>query len=386
MAEKEKAEKVVISGADAIACAVKLCRPKVLPMYPITPSTLVPERLSEFVFNGEMKAEMIHVESEHSAASALYGAYATGVRGFTATASQGLALMHEILPIISASRFPAVMAVANRTLSGPLNIWNDHSDAVSERDQGWIQLYCESAQEAFDTTIMAYKIAETERVSLPVMVCIDGFALSHVYEPVQIEGQSKVDAFLPPYKPHNFLDTSDPKTFGAVAFPNSFFEFHEAEEMAMQEALKVIPKVNEEFGKAFGRKYGDGLVELVEMKNAEYALIGMGTLVGTSRVVVEEMRKQGEKVGLIKLKCLRPFPKDEILQACKKLKGLAVIDRHASLGYEGALTIDLKAALKDEKVKVEGFVAGLGGRDIDVKRLRAAVETIMKGEKGYWLK
>jgi pyruvate ferredoxin oxidoreductase alpha subunit len=379
-------EKVVISGADAIAHAVRLCRPKVLPMYPITPSTLVPERLSEFVFNGEMEAEMIHVESEHSAASALYGVYAAGVRGFTATASQGLALMHEILPIISASRFPAVVAVANRALSGPLNIWNDHSDAVSERDQGWIQLYCESAQEAFDTTIMAYKIAETEKVSMPVMVCIDGFTLSHVYEPVQIEEQGKVDAFLPLYKPRNFLDTSNPKTFGAVGFPNSFFEFHEAEEIAMGEALKVIPKVNDEFGKKFGRKYGDGLIELVEMKDAEYALIGMGTLVGTSRVVIEEMRKKGKKVGLIKLKCLRPFPKEEILKACKKLKGLAVIDRHASLGYEGALTIDLKAALKDEKVKVEGFVAGLGGRDIDMKRLRAALETIMKGKKGYWLK
>lgn len=380
------AEKVVISGADAIAQAVKLCRPKVLPMYPITPSTLIPERLSEFVSNGEMKTEMILVESEHSAASALYGAYATGVRGFTATASQGLALMHEILPIISASRFPAVIAVANRALSGPLNIWNDHSDAVSERDQGWIQLYCESAQEAFDTTIMAYKIAENEKVSLPAMVCIDGFTLSHVYEPVQIEEQTKVDSFLPAYKPHNFLDTSAPKTFGAVGFPNTFFEFHEAEEIAMSEALKVVPKVNEEFGKAFGRKYGNGMVELVEMKDAEYALVGMGTLVGTSRTVVGEMRKEGKKVGLIKLKCLRPFPAEEIISACKNLKGLAVIDRHSSLGYEGALTIDVKAALKGEKVKVEGFVAGLGGRDIDRKRLRLALETIMKGGKGFWLK
>jgi pyruvate ferredoxin oxidoreductase alpha subunit len=218
------------------------------------------------------------------------------------------------------------------------------------------------------------------------MVCIDGFTLSHVYEPVQIEEQTKVDSFLPAYNPHNFLDTSNPKSFGAVAFPNSFFEFHEAEEIAMGEVLRVIPKVNDEFGKSFGRKYGDGLIELVEMKDAEYALIGMGTLVGTSRVVVEEMRKEGKKVGLIKLKCLRPFPAKEIVEACKGLKGLAVIDRHTSLGYEGALTIDLKAALENEKVKVEGFVAGLGGRDIDRKRLRLAVETIMKGEKGFWLK
>jgi len=214
---------VVISGSDAIAEAVKLCKPKVCPMYPITPSTLVPEKISEFINDGELEAEMINVESEHSAASALFGAYATGVRAFTASASNGIALMHEILPIISASRFPAVMSVANRTISGPINIWNDHSDAMSERDQGWIQMYCESSQEAFDTIIMAYKIAEKENVSLPVMVCIDGFSLSHVYEPVQIEDQKKVDSFLPNYVPKDILDTKKPKTFGPIAFPNSFF-------------------------------------------------------------------------------------------------------------------------------------------------------------------
>ena len=377
---------VVISGSEAIAEAVKLCKPKVLPMYPITPSTLVPERLADFVFDGELDAEMIHVESEHSAASALFGAYATGVRAFTASASNGIALMHEIIPIISSARFPAVMSVANRTISGPINIWNDHSDAMSERDQGWIQMYCESSQEAFDTIIMAYKIAEKEQVSLPVMVCIDGFALSHVYEPVQIEDQKKIDSFLPKYKPKTYLDPKKPTTVGPIGFPNSFFEFHEQEQIAMSEALAEIPKVHKEFDNEFGRKYGNGLIDLIKMKDAKYALIANGTSVGTARVVVDKLRKEGKKVGLIKLKTFRPFPAEEIRKACKNLKGLGVIDRHVSLGSEGAMTLDIKSALSDEKCKVEGFISGLGGRDIDTKRLIKAFSILEKGEKGVWLK
>jgi pyruvate ferredoxin oxidoreductase alpha subunit len=380
------AEKIVVSAADAIAHAVKLCKPKVLPMYPITPSTLIPERLSDFVFDGELEAEMIHVESEHSAAAALFGAYATGVRAFTASASNGIAYMHEIIPIISSARFPAVMAVANRTISGPINIWNDHSDSMSERDQGWIQLYCESSQEAFDTILMAYKIAETEEVSLPVMVCIDGFSLSHVFEPVQIEDQKDVDAFVPEYKPKTFLDPKKPTTVGPIGFPTSFFEFHEQEQFAMEEALKIIPQVNSEFLKKFGRIYGNGLIEEIELKDAKYALIAAGTAVGTARVVIEELRAEGKKVGLIKLKSMRPFPVEDLKKACKNLKALGVIDRHVSLGFEGALTLDVKAALKDEPCKVEGFISGLGGRDIDRPRLKKAFDILEKGEKGVWLK
>jgi pyruvate ferredoxin oxidoreductase alpha subunit len=380
------AKKLVISGADAVANAAKLCRPKVLPMYPITPSTLIPERLSDFVFNGELDAEMIHVESEHSAASALYGVYASGLRSFTATASQGLALMHEILPIIASSRFPAVMAVANRALSGPLNIWNDHSDAVSERDQGWIQLYCETAQEAFDTTIMAFKIAENEKVLMPVMVCLDGFSLTHVYEPVQIEDQEKVDEFLPEYKPIDYLDTKNPKTFGPVAFPNTYFEFREQMELGMQASKKVIQEVHKEYARKFARAYGNGLIETYRMEDAQYAIVAMGSVCGTIRMVIDELRTKGKKVGLIRIKSLRPFPAEELREISKKVKSIAVIDRHASFGYEGALTTDIKAALKDEKAVVEGFVAGLGGRDIDRARINAAFETIMKGKEGYWLK
>jgi len=379
-------EKKVISGSEAIAIAVKLCKPKVLPMYPITPSTLVPEKLSEFVANGEMTAQMIYVESEHSAASALFGAYATGVRSFTATASQGLALMHEIIPIISASRFPAVMFIANRALSGPLNIWNDHSDSMSEKDQGWIQFFCETPQEAFDTIIMAYKLAEKENVSIPVMVCADGFVLTHVYEPVTIEDQDKVTKFVGEYNPTNYLDPKAPKTFGAFAQPNTYFEFKEQIQTAMKEAIKEIPNVHKEFAKEFGREYGDGLIELINMKDAEYALMIAGSTVGTAKEVVEELRKKGKKVGIIKIKSIRPFPVDDLLSATKKLKGLGVIDRHISLGYEGTLCTDTKAALKNEKVKVSGFIAGLGGRDIDRERIRKAFDLVMKGKDGEWLK
>lgn len=379
-------ETKVIAGSDAVAHAAKLCRPTVLPMYPITPSTVVPEKLSEFVANGELNAELIHVESEHSAISALYGAYAAGSRSFTATASQGLALMHEIVPIISAARMPAVMVVANRALSGPLNIWNDHSDAMSEKDQGWIQLYCETVQEAFDTTIMAYKIAEKKNVLLPVMVCLDGFILTHVYEPVVIESQEKVDSFLPPFVPENFLDPQNPKTFGAFAQPNTYFEFKEAEQNAMKEALVEIKNVHNDFAKTFGRKYGGGLIELIEMKDAKYALIVVGSVAGTARMVLEELRKKGKKVGIIRIKSIRPFPVEEIIEATKKIKNLGVIDRAVSIGYEGPLCTDVKAALKETKTKVTGFIAGLGGRDIDRERIRKAFDIIEKGKEGEWLK
>lgn len=380
------AKKIVVSGSEAIAQAVRLCNPKVLPMFPITPSTLIPEKLSEYIANGEFNSKIIYVESEHSAISALYGVYATGVRGFTATASQGLALMHEILPIMSGTRFPAVMAVANRALAGPLNIWNDHSDAMSERDQGWIQLYCATNQEAFDTIIMAYKIAENEKVSLPVMVCVDGFYITHLYEPIQTEDEAKVGKFIGEYKPEHYLDTKNPKTFGPVAYPNVYMEFREAQEKAMQEALRVIPAVGKEFEKTFDRSYGDGLIETYKTKDAQYALLTVGAITGTAKEAVDEMRAAGKKIGLIRVKAIRPLPAAEIKNACTKLKGLAVIDRHASLGFGGALTNDIKSALTGEEVKVEGFIAGLGGRDVNKDHFKKAISIMEKGGSGEWLK
>ncbi len=379
--------KKVESAAAAIAEAVKLCNVKVMPMYPITPSTLIPERLSEFVNNGEMEAEMIHVESEHSAASALIGSILCGARSFTATASQGLALMFEILPIISGLRLPAVMAVANRSLSAPLNIWNDHSDSVSARDQGWIQLYAESAQEALDTTIQAYKIAENGGVLLPVMVCIDGFTLSHVYENIDVPEQEKVNKFLPAYAPKYVLDVEKPLTFGPIVFPDAFMEFKKQQEEAMENSAKIISKVNDDFGKMFGRKYGNGLIETYRMNDAEHAIIGIGSLCTTARSVVDKLRKNKIKAGLIRIRCLRPFPKNEIQDISKKLKSLAVIDRHISLGFEGALATDVKSALSEIKIKpfIADFIAGLGGRDITEKHLEYAIKQTIGKKTGGWL-
>ena len=379
--------KKVESAAAAIAEAVKLCDVKVMPMYPITPSTLIPERLSEFVNNGEMDAEMIHVESEHSAASAMIGSILCGARSFTATASQGLALMFEILPIISGLRLPAVMAVANRSLSAPLNIWNDHSDSVSARDQGWIQLYAESAQEALDTTIQAYKIAENVNVLLPVMVCIDGFTLSHVYENIDVPEKAQVGKFLPAFAPEYALDPERPLTFGPIVFPDSFMEFKKAQEEAMENSAKAIAKVNDDFGKMFGRKYGNGLVETYKMDYAEHAILGIGTLCTTARSVVDKLRANKIKAGLIRIRCLRPFPKEELQKLAKRLKTIAVIDRHISLGFEGALATDVKSALSEMKNKpsISGFIAGLGGRDITEKHLEYALKQGMQKKAGGWL-
>ena len=378
--------KRVISGSDAVAHAVKMCKVDVFPMYPITPSTLIPERISEFIFNGELKAEMIHVESEHSAASAMVGAAAAGARVFSATSSQGLALMFEILPILSGMRLPVVMAVANRALSAPINIWNDHSDAVSVRDQGWIQLFVESSQEAFDTTLMAFKIAENEKVQMPAMVCLDGYTLTHMYEPVEIEAEKKVHEFLPKHNPKHILDIKNPKTFGPIGFPNVFMEFKHQQQEAMHNSLDVIKAVNEEFGKTFGRKYGDGLIELYQMKDAEYAVLCQGTICGTARVVIDQLRKKGVKAGMIKLKALRPFPKHELREAAKKLKGLGVVDRHVSLGYQGAVASDVKSALAGSGTEVASYIAGLGGRDVTMDHFRE-VFADLKAEKksGGWL-
>lgn len=377
--------KQVMSASDAIAFGVKLCKPKVIPMYPITPQTMIVEKLSEFINNGELHAIMILSESEHSVLSSQMGAQATGVRTFTATASQGLAYMYEILPIVSGNRLPCVMAVANRALSAPINIWNDHSDSLSARDQGWIQLYVESSQEALDTTIQAFKISEDKKILLPSMICLDGFTLSHVYEQVDLPEQKQVDEFLPEYKPEIILDTEKPVTFGPIGFPDVFMEFKKMQQDAMLDALEVIEKVNKEFEKKFGRGYGNGLLEEYKMENAEFALIGMGSLCGTAKETVDELRKEGKKVGLIKLKSYRPFPEKQLVKACENLQAIAVIDKHISLGYNGPLYDEMRSCLYDTKIKVNGFIAGLGGRDIDRKRLRKAFEDTMKGKEGSWL-
>jgi pyruvate ferredoxin oxidoreductase alpha subunit len=382
--KRGKSIKKVIEASMAVAIGTKLCEPAVIPMYPITPQTHVVERLADFINDGEMNCEMIHVESEHSAISATIGVSAAGSRVFTATASQGLALMHEILHVISGMRLPVVMAVVNRALSAPINIWNDHQDSVSARDTGWIQLYVESAQEALDTMIMAYKIAEDHKILMPTMVCIDGFTLSHVYEPVEIPIQAQVRKFLPRFKPFHILDPKRPITMGPVGFPNSFMEFKKQEQNAMDMALKIIPKVNREFKKRFSRGYGDGLIETYNMKGAQIAVVAMGTICSTTRVVVDELKKKGKKVGMIKIKCYRPFPAEQLRKITKGIKFLQVIDRNISLGYQGALATDIRNALFDnKKIKVNGFIAGLGGRDVKPEDILKIINS--RNKESEWI-
>tara|TARA_Y100000310_G_scaffold339022_1_gene430394 strand:- start:22197 stop:23246 length:1050 start_codon:yes stop_codon:yes gene_type:complete len=346
--------------------------------------THIVERLAEFINNGELDCEMIHVESEHSALSAAIGSEATGVRTFTATASQGLALMHEILFVVSGMRLPVVMGVANRTLSAPINIWNDHQDSISARDSGWLQFYAESAQEALDTVIMAYKIAENKDVLLPAMVCIDGFTLSHVYEPVNIPEQMQIDKFLKAYKPVYKLDPAKPVTMGPVGFPDSFMFFKQAQQKAMDNAIPIIKRINKMFKLHFNRGYGNGLIETYKMNDAKYAVIAMGSVCGTARVAVDSLRKKGKKAGLIKVKTFRPFPKDILIEATKNLKGVAILDKDVSLGNYGALFTEVRAVLPD-KIKVNDFIIGLGGRDITVKHIERIFDSIGRKQDIEWV-
>ncbi len=380
---KAKEKNRVLECSQAIAEAVRLCKPGVIAAYPITPQTHIVERVADFVNDGLLDAEYVNVESEHSAMSACVGAQATGARTFTATNSQGLALMSEVLFIASGMRLPIVMAIANRAMSAPINIWGDHSDSIAQRDSGWIQLYCESSQEAYDTIIQAYKISE--KVLLPSMVCVDGFTLSHVWEPVEMLSQKEVDSFLPKYSPKHKLDPAKPITMGPIGMPDSYMFFKKQQHEAMLKSLSVIKETNSLFSKKFKRRYGDGLIETYRMENADQALVAMGSVCGTARCVIDELRKKGKKVGLIKIKCFRPFPSEDIVKACSKLRGLAVIDKDISVGNGGALFTEIKATLRNHKVKINNFIAGLGGRDITKKMLAKALSKIGQPREVDWL-
>ncbi|MEE9526007.1 MAG: pyruvate synthase subunit PorA [Candidatus Woesearchaeota archaeon] len=364
--------KKVIEASEAVAIAAKLCKPKVMAVYPITPQTHIPERVADLVYDGEMDCELINVESEHSAMSACIGAQAAGSRTFTATASQGLALMHEVLFAASGMRLPIVMAVANRALSAPINIWNDHQDSISARDSGWMQFYVESAQEALDTTIMAYKIAEN--ILTPAMVCLDGFTLTHVYEPCQIMDQKDVDSFLPAYKPLHKLDPKKPVSMGPIGYPNVYMEFKLQQQEALKKSLTIIKQVQAQFLKKFGRTYGNGLIEAYKTKGADTIVVAMGTICSTTKDIIDELRKKGKKVGLIKIKTFRPFPEEDIIAAAKGARALAVLDRNISLGQDGALYSEIKAALKDCKINVNSFIVGLGGRDVTPNTIKTAID------------
>ncbi|MBI5148811.1 pyruvate ferredoxin oxidoreductase [Candidatus Pacearchaeota archaeon] len=369
--------------SEAIAEAVRLCEPGVIATYPITPQTGIIEHLADIVATSKLNAEVINVESEHSAISACIGAQATGIRTFTASSSQGLALMHEMLFIASGLRLPIVMAIANRTLSAPINIWNDHSDTMAQRDSGWLQFYCETVQEAFDTTIMAFKIAESNKILLPAMVCVDGFTLSHVSEQLQILEQKQVDSFLPRYKAEFLLNPEKPITMGALASPQYFTEFKKQQQEAMLSSINVIKEVNKQFLSKFKRSYGDGLIEEYKTNDAEKVFIALGSVCGTIREAIDEMRKKGKKVGLVKIKTFRPFPEKELLKATKKAKKIAVIDRAVSLGNLGPVFVEVKALLKNCKNDISNFIAGLGGKDITKRDITESEKFI--GEKNLWI-
>lgn len=368
-------KKVAISGNHAIAYAVKMADVDVIAAYPITPQTTIVEKLSEFVANGEIDAEYINVESEHSALSACVGASLTGARVFTATSSQGLAFMHEVLFMASALRTPIVMANVNRALSAPLNIWNDHSDAMAERDSGWIQLWTASAQEAFDATVEAFKISE--EVLLPVMVNLDGFVLSHTYEPVLLPEEGQVAEFIPS-KP--LLNRVSPKlsySTGVVGPPEYYYEMKYQAIDAMEKSRRKIKEVDEEFGHRFGRYYR--FVEGYLIEDADYALVTMGALTGTAKIVARSLRKEGEKVGVVSIRCFRPFPREELVELLEGLKGVGIMDRSVTPGGSANPLFADVASLFYEKTRkplLQGFVAGLGGRDVPVEEFRMMFKLI----------
>lgn len=358
--------KEFLEGSRAIAEVVKLCKPGVISAYPITPQTHIVEELAAMVSEGHLNSQFVNVESEHSAASVVLGAVATGVRVYTATSSQGLLYMAEVLFNIAGMRLPVVMTCANRAISAPLNIWNDQQDSVSMRDTGWIQLYAEDIQEAVDFHLIAYKLAEDKSIMLPVMVCMDGFILTHGIETVDIPQEDQVDKFLPPYSALYKLDPSDPMSLGMYADPDYYTEARYAiHDTLLKDTLDLIPKITSDFSRNFGRSYG--LIEEYQTKDADRVIIAMGSVCGTIKEVIDELRAKGKKAGLLKIISYRPFPVQEICNALKDIPKIAVVDRALSLGSYAPLFSEIKSAFCSKKKKpqvISSFVVGLGGRDI----------------------
>jgi pyruvate ferredoxin oxidoreductase alpha subunit len=359
------------------------CSPDVVSAYPITPQTHIVEHLSQLVADGEMDSEFLTVDSEFTALSVLVGSSAMGARCYSSTTSQGLALMFEVLFNVSGMRMPVVMTVANRALGAPLNIWNDQQDSISARDAGWLQIYVENVQEAVDATPQAYKIAEDPDILIPAMVCMDGFILTHVYEPVELLDREKVLGFLPAFKPADILDPANPKTFGAFADPSTYTEFRYQLFEAQKSALAKIEQVAKEFEETFGRYYG-GVIDTYYSEDAEVVIVTMGSVIGTVKDAIDEMRKEGIKVGLVKVRSYRPFPVQALRSALKDAPVIAVLEKDVSIGNEAGLLTDLKAAFYNSNIRtpIVGFTAGLGGRDITIKDVRRLVEKAKAASKG----
>ena len=372
-------KKVGMEVSLAIAEAAKMADTDVVAAYPITPQTHIVERLAELVASGELDAEYIPVESEHSAMSACLGAVATGARTFTATAGQGLELMHEVLYVASAMRLPVIMSVANRALSSPLNVWGDQSDLMSVRDTGWIQIICENGQEAYDQTLCAFRIGEDRRVLLPVMVHVDGFYLTHVIEPIEIPEQEKVNQFLPPFSYPLPLNPDKPITMGAFAPPILFSETKKAQEVNLRNSLPLIIEIWAEFAKVFGRQYKP--IEKYKTDGAKILLMTLGSFGETAMAAVDALREKGQSVGLLKLCLWRPFPFEALREAVKEADLLIVVDRALSFGGPGGPAFsEIRSALYGEqkRPRILGFVGGLGGRDLMVAEFEGMVKRALE--------
>lgn len=359
-----------LSGNEAVAYAIKQINPDVMPAFPITPSTEIPQYVANYIANGEIDTEFIHVESEHSAMSATLGASAAGARALTATSSCGMALMWEELYVAASDRLPIVLALVNRALTGPININADHSDSMGARDSGWIQIYAESNQEVYDNFLQAFPIAEDPRVHLPVMICQDGFITSHGVENILLVEDDKAKEFVGEYHPEHFLLNPDEKmAVGPYAVSNYYMETKKAQREAMKNAKQVILEMAEKFEKMTGRKYG--FFEEYRMDDAEYAVVIIGSAAGTCKAAIDKIRETtGKKVGLLKIRVFRPFPEEEIAEALKKMKAVAIMDRSEMFAAtSGPLGAEIRAALYGAKADTEvvNYFYGLGGRDITVE-------------------
>ncbi len=368
-----------LSGNEAFAEGIRLAKPDVISAYPITPQTIVVERLSEMVEDGSLRSEFIHVESEHSALSCAIGASAAGARAFTATSSQGLLYMAECLYYASGGRFPIVMMNADRSTALPWNIYGDQRDSLSQLDSGWIQVYAENAQEALDLALMSWKIAEDKRVSTPVMVNLDGFVLTHTYETVEIPEQAQADRFLPPYVTENRIDFADPKNLAFSAGPDTNYIFKYKAHTGMLAAKQVVSETESAFAELFGRQYS-GLLDSYRTEDADYILVTLGSIAGLCREAADRLREQGIRAGVVRIRYMRPFPNDEIAAALKHAKAFGVLEKDISFGNEGTVYTNVNSALQKAGVQLPGydFIGGLGGRNIsagDIAQIFADIQS-----------
>lgn len=369
----------LLSGNYAVAEAVRLARVQFVAAYPITPQTPIYEKLSDMENEGKLPGIMMRTESEHSAMAACISASLTGVRTFTATASQGLALMHEMLHFASGNRVPVVMTNVNRVIAVPWAFGSDQSDSLSQRDTGWLQFYCEDGQEVLDTVIQAYKVAE--QILLPVMVAIDGFFTSHFIEPIDIPDQADIDAFLPPFSVPTRFNTEDPAYVSNVVNPTQYMQYRQKSFEDMEKARPVIRKANEEYQQIVGRGYGP--VETLQTDDAEIVLVTSGAMTSTARVAIQSLRDRGVRAGLLKVKALRPFPTGEVQEILKHIPRVAVLDRNISIGKEGIWCQELKAALYPlgRRPEIHGYIAGICGADVSPDMIEGMVTEALKRKK-----